>query len=194
MPWSLDRRTEGWCVIKESDGSVAGCHDTRVDAIKQQRALYARESMMASVYEKLDSEPDLEPEIVASVAEPRPSELVKIEIGKDSEALTASMMAQMERMSERQSATDAALVAALQAIGSREPVVNVHTPDITVEPTPVTIHSTPQITVEQPPLLPAQITVQPADVTVTMPERSKTITFERDPLTHEVIQADVVET
>jgi hypothetical protein len=32
-----------FCVIKDSDGSTAGCHDTREDAIAQLRALYAAE-------------------------------------------------------------------------------------------------------------------------------------------------------
>jgi hypothetical protein len=31
-------------------------------------------------------------------------------------------------------------------------------------------------------------------VTITMPERTKTVTFERDPLTHEVTSAEVIET
>lgn len=43
MPWRIERREGRYCVIKEDDGSSAGCHDSRTDAIKQQRALYAQE-------------------------------------------------------------------------------------------------------------------------------------------------------
>ena len=43
MPWSIQRRDGKYCVIKDSDGSSAGCHSTRVKALKQQRALYANE-------------------------------------------------------------------------------------------------------------------------------------------------------
>lgn len=49
MPWSLEKRDGKTCVIKTSDGSVAGCHASRADAIKQQRALYAKEGRMASM-------------------------------------------------------------------------------------------------------------------------------------------------
>lgn len=48
MPWSI-RGSHGscpssrpWAVVKDSDGSVAGCHPSRARAVQQQRALYAR--------------------------------------------------------------------------------------------------------------------------------------------------------
>lgn len=43
MPWSISKRSEGYCVIKDDDGSVAGCHSTREEAADQIRALYASE-------------------------------------------------------------------------------------------------------------------------------------------------------
>ncbi len=188
MPWSLERRDSKWCVVKESDGSSAGCHDSRADAIKQQRALYANESRMASMYDELDSMtlPPLEPQ------EPT------LDPG------TVLVAAVMERMSDRQAHTDQALIAALEAIGARDPVVNFHAPPITVEPTPVTVEA-PHVTVEAPKVqvdgatvyVPAaQVTVAPpaVNVDVIVPERQKTITFERDPLTQQVTKADVVET
>jgi phage baseplate assembly protein gpV len=130
------------------------------------------------MYDELDALPEPEP----------PAVTLKID------ALTAAVM---ERIAERQSLTDQALVAALEAIGTRESVVNVHP---VVEPTPVTVEAphvtveAPHITVEAPAVnVPAaQITVQPANVM--LPERSKTVTFERDPLTQQVTKAEVVET
>lgn len=186
MPWQLQQRDGKVCVVKEgeSDPVPGGCHATRADAIKHQRALYAAESRMASMYAELDAEPDPVPEVTADTA------------------LAASVARQMEWMSERQARTDDALIATLQALGNREPVVNIHASPIAIEPTAVTVTPTP-ITVEAPNVTveaatvnvpPTQVTVQPADVNVTLPERQKTVTFERDPLTQQVTKAEVVET
>ena len=42
-PWHVESRDGKYCVIKDSDGSTAGCHDTREEAMSQMRALYANE-------------------------------------------------------------------------------------------------------------------------------------------------------
>lgn len=182
MPWHLQRRDGRWCVIKDADGSSEGCHDARVDAIKQQRALYANEARTAALYATLDAQTDPEPEPVASA---QGSELVRIEIGKDDAALTASVLEQMERMSERQSRTDEALIAALSAIGQREPTVTVEAAQITVEPTPVTVEA-PSVTVEPP------VVNVTADVTVPAAGARKRISFERN-LEGRVVGATVEE-
>lgn len=197
MPWHLEARDGKVCVIKDSDGSVAGCHVTRADAIKQQRALYANESRMASIYEELDAVdvPALESieEYGEPVAEIKPSELVKIEIGKENVALTASLMERMDAMSQREALTTEALVAALHAISTKEHVINVEaapTPSVTVEAAPpaevkVDVH-VPEQTLELKP----EISFSPE---IHLPASQKTVTFERDPLTREVTKAEVVE-
>lgn len=43
MPWSISKRDGKYGVIKDSDGSQAGCHATRDEAADQIRALYAAE-------------------------------------------------------------------------------------------------------------------------------------------------------
>lgn len=43
MPWSIKKRDDKFCVIKDSDGSTEKCHDTREQATKHMRALYASE-------------------------------------------------------------------------------------------------------------------------------------------------------
>ena len=48
ISWHLERRDGKTCVIKDSDGSVAGCHDSRAKALAQQRALYANEPGMTA--------------------------------------------------------------------------------------------------------------------------------------------------
>lgn len=187
MPWHLERRENRWCVIKDADSSVAGCHDSRADAIKQQRALYANESRVAAMYADLDSRPAPEPPQERPVTSANGQELVKVVVGSDNEALTASMMQQMERMNERQARTDEALIAALHAIGERETQMTFSAP-ITVEPTPITVepaitvaptpvHVTvdaPQVTVEPP-----QVTVQ-AEITTPYEPRERRIQFQRN--------------
>lgn len=43
MPWKIERRDEEYCVIKEADGDVEGCHETRDKALAQLAALNASE-------------------------------------------------------------------------------------------------------------------------------------------------------
>lgn len=46
MPWNVRKRGNRWCVVKvgESSPVPGGCHPTRAEAIRHQRALYAGES------------------------------------------------------------------------------------------------------------------------------------------------------
>lgn len=88
----------------------------------------------------------------------------------------------------------AALVAALSAIG--QPVINVAAPEVTVEAAPapeVKVEvAAPAVTVQQPDIQVAapNVTVRPE---INMPSSSKTVTFERDPLTGQVSKAEVTE-
>jgi hypothetical protein len=165
--------------------------------VKQMRALYANESRMASLYadeeEGMVSEEISEPVPTGGLPHETPSssELVKIEIGDH--ALTAALVDRMDAMNQRQAQTDAALIAALHAIGTRNPVVNVEPPSVQVEAPNVSIEP-PAVTVEAP-----EVTVTPEfhvrpEITVTAPEsRPKVVTFERDPLTGDVSRAEVNE-
>lgn len=47
MPWSIKKKEEKWCVF-DKEGKVVACHVTRGGAIKQQRALYAKEGKSMS--------------------------------------------------------------------------------------------------------------------------------------------------
>ena len=178
MPWSLSQRDGKWCVIKDSDGSEAGCHVTRADAIKQQRALYANESRMAAMYAELDSEEERVEAVETSLtstqgASQSSSELVRIEIGKEHDHLIASLADRMDAMTQQQNETQAALVAALTAMSQRDPVVNVAAPEgsveapsVTVEPPVVTVEA-PNVTVEATPI--PEITVRP-EINVQLPQ------------------------
>lgn len=68
MPWSIQRKDGRYCVIKDADGKSAGCHDSRADAIKQQRALYAQESRTASVLGEAPTEAEAGVEAVLTAA------------------------------------------------------------------------------------------------------------------------------
>lgn len=49
MPWHLEDDNpgcNGWAVVKDNDGSIAGCHKTKKDAQAQMAALYANEDEM----------------------------------------------------------------------------------------------------------------------------------------------------
>lgn len=187
MPWSLDKRDGKWCVIKDSDGSVSGCHDSRTDAIKQQRALYANESRMASMYQELD-------EVVEEIVEEQAahpleeatkgSELVKIVVGNEQDrALTAAVVAALEDSNGRLEQTERmvhALAAALEQ-RSEPPVVHVASPDVHVPPAQVTVEA-PQINYQPPDIIvpPANITVNPEIVLPENLESRKKVTFVRD--------------
>lgn len=208
MPWSLEKRDSKWCVIKESDGSVSGCHDSRADAIKQQRALYANESRMASMYDELDAqdygweEEKVEETVVVPGASLSPfaAELVGLILKDEREkSLTASLSQTMGAIEERMASEKeerAALVAALSTIG--QPVINVAAPEVTVEaaktPEVKVEVAAPEVTVQPPEV---NVNVPPANITVrpeiTLPSVSKTVTFERDPLTGQVSKAEVTE-
>ena len=43
MPWHIEKQDNRYCVIKDSDESNEGCHDTRDEAESQMAALYASE-------------------------------------------------------------------------------------------------------------------------------------------------------
>lgn len=198
MPWSIERRDKRWCVVKDADGSSAGCHDSRTDAVKQQRALYANEARVAAMYVELDSVPEEMVEVlpVPLAAEEKSSELVKIVVGNEQDrALTASVVHSIDAISERLAATEEmsrAMVAALQTMG--QPIINVPTPSVTVEPAQVTVE-VPEVTITPPDVNVTvdapQVSVHP-QIVVEQPQTTKTITFERD-LSGRVTQAEVVE-
>jgi 2'-5' RNA ligase len=50
MPWKVEKRGSRYCVVKEGTTRPipGGCHATRADAVKQQKALYAREAANAA--------------------------------------------------------------------------------------------------------------------------------------------------
>lgn len=60
MPWSIKQRDGKYCVVKEGASAPVpgGCHSSRADAIKHQRALYANEpSAMAGSVRDMASAP-----------------------------------------------------------------------------------------------------------------------------------------
>jgi hypothetical protein len=56
MPWHIEKSaskcspSKPWAVVKDSDGSVAGCHETETGAKEQLKALYANDSTDIGVF------------------------------------------------------------------------------------------------------------------------------------------------
>lgn len=47
MPWHISNKKEGcsgYAVVKDDNGEIVGCHDTKAQAEAQLRALYASEA------------------------------------------------------------------------------------------------------------------------------------------------------
>lgn len=53
-PWHIEERNGEFCVVKDSDGEVEGCHDTRDSAERQMRALYASEKSGRAISSKTE--------------------------------------------------------------------------------------------------------------------------------------------
>ena len=208
MPWKLELRDGKHCVVKEGESSpvAGGCHESRADAIKHQRALYANESRMASMYAELDAR-DPEPAAHEPAAQPGMSavtaEIMALLLREEKERSLVASVAESQSLISQQfaeaQAERQALVAALGRMGS--PTINLPAPEVNVNVPAAEVNFTVppaevNVTVESPTVhVPAaQITVQPADVNVVLPERQKTVTFERDPLTQQVTKAEVTET
>lgn len=63
MPWHVSKSSEcgssePWAVIKDSDGSVEGCHATKAQAEDQMAALYASEGKTTTVAETMGGKPN----------------------------------------------------------------------------------------------------------------------------------------
>jgi hypothetical protein len=214
--WSLESRDGEWCVV-DASGDAVGVHSSRADAIKHQRALYAQEARVASMYAELDALPDpptelqVDPKLVVdtssgpsmspgtSALSPLASELVGLLLRDEREkSLVASMadsQAQLVRQQAEQSEERHALVAALTRLGQPvihmpEPVVNINVPETQVSvnvPAAEVNVTVPDIHVNVPA---PNVTVRPE---ITLASTQKTVTFERDPLTQQVVKAEVTE-
>jgi hypothetical protein len=134
------------------------------------------------MYAELDARHDPEPTVATALVSPLSLELVAM-LAKAAEekALVASAASAREEQQRADAQQERqALVAALGRLGS--PVINL--PEM----------KAPDVTVNVPP---AEVTVNSPDVNVTVeapPPVQKVVTFERDPLTHEVVKAEVRET
>lgn len=207
MPWRVSNNDGRWCVTKEGDDSPLKCYDSRTDAIKYQRALYANESrsdMVAAItYE--EPEPELDPRLLLALA--RLEELsekekaqgnspVNITLSPD-QSVTRELLAALDQITARLADGERfseSLVASLVSLTQQPPVVNVEAPIVNVPETVVNLPA-PIVNIEPPVVnVPETVVNVPAPlVTVNMPDRAKKVTFERDPLTGQVTTADVTE-
>ncbi len=177
MPWNLEQRDGQWCVVKVGTSSPVpgGCHASRADAVKHQRALYANESRVASLYADLDARtPDYVPP-----APEEPPQTLTIQFAQD-KALTAAVATALER----QDRTDQALslvASAIQTMADKPtpepPTITVEQPDIHVAAPEVTVQP-PEVRVE---VAAPEVTVRPEIILPAETSGRKEVVFERDP-------------
>ena len=82
MPWSIAKRGDNWCVVKEGETAPikGGCHASRSDALKHQRALYANEPSARRA--SIDGMPPLAPsQELFEVPEQGPTPLTYLQEG-----------------------------------------------------------------------------------------------------------------
>jgi hypothetical protein len=183
MPWSIQHKGDEWCVIKDSDGSSAGCHATRERALRQQRALYAQESQTASAE---DNGTPMKIEVQTADTTARDAALVA-----SMTAVTQTLehvVQALAQVVETQNADREALTQALTAAANQpDPVVNVYVPEIVLpEQPPATVNVHVPKTKLLIPAAPAPV------VNVTLPGTKKTVKFTRN-LQGEVEQAEIAE-
>ena len=191
MPWSVEQRGDEWCVIKESDGSKAGCHASKSRAVAQQRALYAQEAQTASVAVEENGGP-MRVEIAAATSEA--DEALLASIGavaarlEKTEAVMVSVVDLIGKVVETLNGDREEFTKALTAAANQpEPVVNVYVPEIVIpeQPSPTVNVHVPKSQI----LVPQQPTPV---VNVTLPGTKKTVKFTRN-LQGEVESADIQE-
>ena len=58
MPWKIEKQDDEWCVVKEDDGSIEGCHPSEDEAMAQMRAMHASENedKEASLWERIKAQ------------------------------------------------------------------------------------------------------------------------------------------
>jgi hypothetical protein len=183
LPWSISQRNDEWCVIKDDDGSTAGCHATRERALRQQRALYAQESQTASVEE---NGAPMKIEVATADTKERDAALVA-----SMEAMTQTLGQVVDALAqvvETQNADRKALTQALTAAANQpDPVVNVYVPEIVIPE-----QSAPTVNVHVPK---SKILIPQAPtpvVNVTLPSSKKTINVTRN-LQGEIESAEIAE-
>jgi hypothetical protein len=184
LPWSISQRNDEWCVIKDDDGSTAGCHATRERALRQQRALYAQESQTASVD---NGAPPMRVEIAPAEQSMETEKALVASLEKMQETLGQVVNA-LAQVVETQNADREALTQALTAAANQpDPVVNVYVPEIVIPE-----QNAPTVNVHVPK---SKILIPQAPtpvVNVTLPSSKKTINVTRN-LQGEIESAEIAE-
>lgn len=201
MPWHVEEREGEFCVIKDSDGSSAGCHSSREKANSQLRALYANEPSMSAALE-LDTTALME----EFFPDPEPlAQRLQIEVGSPNDKMLYGLVSSLSAMSERLVQTEQRQSEIIQALvdlseqmkqdrealtaavtSMAEPVVNVTVPEPVVNvtvPEPVIHVNVPDV----------QVTVPEPIVHVHVPQpKEKQVTIKRDPITNLIASVDFV--
>ena len=192
MPWSIVQRDDEWCVVKEGESKPVGCHASRSRALKQQAALYAQEKSTVGSVEngsglfnvQVTSPPQEQNEEVVAILASVTERLVALTFRQErNEELMGRMVNVLAALNERSDSEREELRAALTAATARPdpepPIVNITVPE------PVVTVNVPEARV--------QVTTPQPVVNVTIPPAKREIKFERDPMSGQITNAEVVE-
>lgn len=198
MPWHVSERDGKFCVIKDSDGSTAGCHETREKANAQLRALYANEPKTAAL--EIDYA-DLEFDVPEAASQP-----LRIEVGQAPDRAVDAIVAALSQMSERLIAAEERQIEFVEIVQKLKEIVESDRESLVASLGQMTeaireaVSAQPEIVVNVPeiqmPEIPAPVVnVQPPEVTVqyTPQKTSKQITVKRDPITGAISSAEVTD-
>ena len=190
MPWSVRSTGDEWCVYKEGESKPVGCHASRNKAVAQQRALYANEAKTASAVQnggnvtfQVEAPREYEEALVATLKQlTQQMDAVTLRVQRDEEIMERilTLVAGVNDREDRDyTELRSALTAALEQPAPEPPVVNVTVPE------PVVTVNVPEARVE--------VTTPQPVVNVTIPPAKREIKFERDPMSGQITNAEVVE-
>ena len=207
MPWHIEKKGDEFCVIKDSDGSSAGCHPSREKANAQMRALYSKEpSVNASL--ELDTNDLFESFVPAARTQEFyiPPPQTRIEVDSGATEMVEALAASVEQLAERLVSAEERNTELLEAVKAlRESLGNDHSALVAslsemTEAITAAVSIQPEIHVQVPefpafPEIPAPVVnVKPPEVNVTVEQpRSRSVNITRDPLTGMIASADISE-
>lgn len=118
MPYVIKKRESKWCVESTTSGKTHGCHDTRADAVKQQRALYKN----APPAEEAAKAAAILTELAGEAVLPIPEVLPEIAEGS-SDALLTEMVEHMTKSIEEPGSSEASVT--MSAVEKSVPIRDV---------------------------------------------------------------------
>lgn len=201
MPWSISERDGKFCVVKDDDGEVEGCHETRAQALAQQRALYSSESATASLeidWSGLDFDPAPKP-ILLEVGRPPEPPPLRIEVSPAPVETDEALVAALDALHDRLRESDERQAQIVEAMKELAVIVNADREQLAASLTALTAaiqdQPAPVVNIPEFPEIPAAVVNVPEPVVHVHVPRApdKKLKIERDPVSGMIASATVEE-